>query len=496
MKPAILVIDQGTTGTGVSLVSAQGKIITTVDHEFDQIYPQPGWVEHNPDLIWQTVTEGIMKVSKWAKKNQYHIDCIGITNQRETTVAWDQQGKPLYQAIVWQCRRTTERCQQLKKTSWSGKIKLKTGLVLDPYFSATKMEWLLNKVSLVKLAKRKKNLHLGTIDSFLAYRLTQGQSFVTDVTNASRTMLLNLKTGQWDIALLKLFGLESWMLPRVQASGSQFGLTKGVPGLPDGIPITGIIGDQQSALFGQLALKVGEAKVTFGTGSFILANTGSELIHSRFGLLTTIAWQLPGQSKPVYALEGGAFICGAAVQWLRDGLKLIKNSGEVEALATQVSDSGGVQFVPALTGLGAPYWLPDVRGMMMGLTRGTQPAHLARATLESMALQNVDILAVMQDEIKKPLKSLKVDGGAAQNNLLMQMQADFMGIKVIRPQQIETTTLGAAYMAGLTHGLWQSTEQLQRLWLEDKVFAPHKTQKERKKRLQYWHQAIQMSQPL
>lgn len=495
MKSAILVIDQGTTGTGVSLVSAQGKIIMSADHEFDQIYPQPGWVEHNPDLIWQTVTDGILQVSRWAKKNQYHIECLGITNQRETTVAWDQQGKPLYQAIVWQCRRTTERCQQLKRLGWGTKVKQKTGLVLDPYFSATKMEWLLKKAPLVKLAKKQKTLHFGTIDSFLVYRLTQGQSFVTDVSNASRTMLLNLKTRKWDNALLKLFGIDSWMLPQVQPSGSHFGQTQGIPGLPDGLPITGVIGDQQSALFGQLALKPGEAKVTFGTGSFILANTGHQLVQSRAGLLTTIAWQLPGQAAPIYALEGGAFICGAAVQWLRDGLKLIKSSSDIESLANQVTDSAGVQFVPALTGLGAPHWLPDVRGMIMGLTRGTQQAHLARATLEAMALQNVDILAVMQAEIKKPLKSLKVDGGASQNNLLMQMQADYMGIKVIRPQQIETTTLGAAYMAGLTQGIWQSTDQLQRLWLEDNTFAPTISLKERKQRLKYWHQAIQMSQP-
>lgn len=492
MKSAILVIDQGTTGTGVSLVSAQGQILFSADHEFNQIYPKPGWVEHNPDLIWQTVLDGISQLVRWTKKNQYNIECIGITNQRETTLAWDQEGKALYQAIVWQCRRTSERCHQLKRAGWLNKIKAKTGLVLDPYFSATKMEWLLKNVSLVKKAKKQKNLHLGTIDSFLVYRLTQGQSFVTDVSNASRSLLLNIKTCKWDNSLLNLFGIESWMLPKVQASGSYFGQTLGVPGLPDGIPITGVIGDQQSALFGQLALKVGESKVTFGTGSFILTNTGHNLVQSKAGLLTTIAWQLPGQSKPVYALEGGAFICGAAVQWLRDGLKLIKTSGEIEGLANQVTECAGVQFIPALTGLGAPYWSPEARGMIMGLTRGTQSAHIARATLEAMALQNVDILAVMQAELKKPLKILKVDGGASQNNLLMQMQADYMGIKVIRPQQIETTTLGAAYMAGLTQGVWSSTDELQRLWLEDKTFTPAIKIKERKLRLQYWHQAIKM----
>jgi len=487
----ILVIDQGTTGTGVSIVNQKGQIVVTSDHEFPQIYPQPGWVEHNPQDIWITVIKGISEAIERSKIDPGAIKAIGITNQRETTVAWDKSGRALGNAIVWQCRRTAMRCKKLKR--YSSYIKKTTGLVTDPYFSSTKMEWLLQNNHEVKKAANSGDLHLGTIDSYLIFKLTGGATFATDVSNASRTMLLDLKTLKWDIKLLKIFGLKPNWLPSVLPSGSQFGVTMGVPGLPDGIPITGVLGDQQAALFGQLATQRGDSKVTFGTGSFILMNTGSKIVYSKKGLLTTVAWQVSAQEKPIYALEGGAFVCGAAVQWLRDQLGVIQKSYEIETLALSVPDTGGVEFVPALTGLGAPHWDADARGTLFGLTRGTSRAHIARATLEAMALQNVDVLLAMRDDVKTNIKSIRVDGGASQNDLLMQLQSDFSGVQVERPKQIETTTLGAAFMAGLTVGTWKSIEDLKKVWEKDKVFKPQLPNKARAIRLSRWNHAIKLS---
>jgi glycerol kinase len=419
------------------------------------------------------------------------IRCIGITNQRETTVAWDHDGRPFYNAIVWQCRRTDERCQKLRPHIQY--IKKTTGLVTDPYFSSTKMEWLLKNVKNVQEASKKKNLHLGTIDSYLIFKLTNGKSFATDVTNASRTMLLNLKTLKWDPSLLKLFSLKEEFLPTVWPSGSKFGVTQNVPGLSDGIPITGVLGDQQAALFGQLATGSGQSKVTFGTGSFILLNTGSKIIYSRKGLLTTVAWQISSIHKPVYALEGGAFVCGAAVQWLRDQLGIISKSSDIESLANQVEDSGGVEFVPALTGLGAPHWNPKAKGSLFGLTRGANKAHIARATLEAMALQNVDVLSAMQSDMKSSIKSIRVDGGASQNNLLMQLQSDYSGVVVERPKQVETTTLGAGFMAGLSAGIWSDVKELEKVWQKDVTFRPNISKKVRAERLKKWKHAIEVT---
>lgn len=484
----VLVIDQGTTGTGVSLINKQGQIIATADHEFPQIYPKPGWVEHNPKDIWVTVLKGISEVVERSQISPSSIKAIGITNQRETTVAWNKRGETLANAIVWQCRRTTDRCIQLKPHLKY--IKRVTGLVNDPYFSSTKMEWLLKNNKQVQQAAKKQELCLGTIDSFLVYKLTSGASFATDVSNASRTMLLDLKKLDWDSKLLKIFGLKKEFLPQVQPSGSHFGVTSGVTGLPDGIPITGVIGDQQAALFGQLATKAGQSKVTFGTGSFILTNTGSKIVYSKRGLLTTVAWQISAQDKPIYALEGGAFVCGAAVQWLRDQLGIISKSSEVESLAQTVTDTGGVEFVPALAGLGAPHWSATARGTLFGLTRGTNKGHIARATLEALALQNVDILLAMKSDINTSIRSIRVDGGASANDLLMQMQADYSGIRVERPKLIETTTLGAGFMAGLTAGVWKNLSEIEKVCKLDTVYKPKLPKKARTLRLKKWAHSI------
>lgn len=487
----VLVIDQGTTGTGVSIINKGGEIMATADHEFPQIYPKPGWVEHNPEDIWITVVKGINEVIERSKISPQSIQAIGITNQRETTVAWDKKGQPLANAIVWQCRRTTERCLKLKP--YSKYIKKITGLVTDPYFSSTKMEWLLSHAPKVKKALKEKQLHLGTIDSFLIFKLTRGKSFATDVSNASRTMLFDLKLLKWDKKLLKLFGLSSDYLPEVLPSGAHFGITCGVPGLPNGIPIAGVLGDQQAALFGQMATRSGDSKVTFGTGSFILLNTGSKVVYSKKGLLTTLAWQISKKTKPVFALEGGAFVCGAAVQWLRDQLRIISNSSEVEALANSVPDSAGVEFVPALTGLGAPHWDARARGALFGITRGANQSHIARATLEAMALQNVDVLMAMRSDMKAAIKTIRVDGGASQNNLLMQMQADYSGIQVVRPKQTETTTLGAAFMAGLTVGLWSSLQEIEKILQKDQTFDPALSKKFRELRIKKWAHAVSVT---
>lgn len=491
MKKYIMSIDQGTTGSTVSLYDQSGGLVASADQDFEQIFPKPGWVEHDPEMIWQSIENSALRLFAKAKVSKNDILTIGITNQRETVVAWSRRtGKPLYNAIVWQCRRTADRCKKLKPR-FEKSITKKTGLLLDPYFSASKMQWMLENVPAVKKAAQEKDLSFGTIDSYLIFKLTGGAVHKTDVTNASRTMLMNLKTLQWDNELLKIFKVPLASLPEIQSSASAFGFTAGHHWLSDKTSITGVIGDQQSALFGQACFEPGDAKCTYGTGSFILFNTGHNIQFSKTKCLTTVAWKI-GNEKPVYALEGGAFICGAAVQWLRDGLGLIKSSSDVEKLALQVIDAGGVEFVPALVGLGAPYWNADSRGEITGLTRGTKSAHLARAALEAMALQNADILRAMEKDIKKgkKLKSLKVDGGASANNLLMQLQADYLQTNVDRPKIVETTSLGAAYMAGLGAGVWTSLSELKKIWQLDREFKPALSKKALALRNQSWQKAI------
>ncbi|MBY0385008.1 glycerol kinase GlpK [bacterium] len=486
----ILAIDQGTTGTTVSLYDQKGQVVQRADQDFEQIFPQSGWVEHRPQDIWQTVLFGIKQVLSKSSLAPHQIAAIGITNQRETVVPWNRAtGEPVMNAIVWQCRRTTDYCRKLKPKEKL--VRAKTGLLMDPYFSATKMNWILKNNSKAKELAHQGQLCFGTIDSFLISKLTQGKSHKTDPSNASRTLLFNLKKQSFDVDLLKLFNIPSDSLPQIEPSNGHFGLTKGVPGLPDGIPIHGVIGDQQSALFGQAGVNKGDAKITFGTGSFLLFNTGTQIISSKKGLLTTVAWTLKGQ-KTVYALEGGAFICGAAVQWLRDGLGFIHKSSEVETLARSVETSEGVEFVPALAGLGAPYWQPQARGIITGLSRGTTRAHIARATLEAMALQNLDILDAMKSEARIKLSRVRVDGGATENDLLMQLQADYLGIGVEVPQNIETTSTGAALMAGLGVGLWSLTD-LQKVNPLRKKFQSQIEKKQRAERVKRWHKAIRLS---
>lgn len=487
----ILAIDQGTTGTTVAVMNVRGKLLGSVNTEFPQIYPKPGWVEHDPAIIWQTVLKGIRSVLRQGICKVSDIACIGITNQRETALLWERHsGKPVGNAIVWQCRRTTNFCDGLRRKGFEPMLRDRTGLVLDPYFSASKFRWLLNSIDGVRGRARKGDIAAGTIDSFLLARLTGNAVHATDVSNASRTSLMNLQTLDWDPELLKLFSVPRSILPDIVPTSGQLGHTLAVPGLPDGIPITGMAGDQQAALFGQAGFERGAAKCTFGTGSFILMNTGHDKMHSDAGLLSTVAWQLPGQKVPVYALEGGAFICGAAVQWLRDELGIIKRASDVERLAERVTDSGGVEFVPALTGLGAPHWDAEARGVISGLTRGAGAAHLARATLEAMALQNVDILRAMERDLGRRMGILKVDGGAAANNLLMQLQADYLGRQIIRPKVIETTVAGACFLAGLGAGVWQDTGALERVWQADRAFPARLGTSARRRRLHDWQRAV------
>ncbi len=492
MADFILAIDQGTTGSTVALMDARGKLRASVNCEFAQHYPQPGWVEHRPADIWSSVCQGIRALLRKKLCKPGEIVAIGITNQRETALLWDRRnGEALNNAIVWQCRRTTDFCAALRADGHEAMVRRKTGLVLDPYFSASKYRWLLRNTAGITGALRQGRVAAGTVDSYLIWQLTGGQAHVTDVSNASRTSLMNIESATWDDELLALFDVPGDILPAIVPSSAVLGHTRGVPGLPDGIPIAGVAGDQQAALFGQACFGVGDAKCTFGTGSFILMNTGAKLLFSEAGLLTTVAWQLGQRGRPVYALEGGAFVCGAAVQWLRDGLQMIRKAPEIEALAAQVTDHGGVEFVPALTGLGAPHWAPEARGTLTGLTRGTQRAHIARATLDAMALQNTDILRAMESDLGKRMKPLRVDGGAAANNLLLQIQADVLGRKLIRPQVIETTAAGACYLAGLGVGLWRSPAEVKKIWRADREFAVQMKAPVRRERLASWNKALQ-----
>jgi glycerol kinase len=490
MSRYIIAIDQGTTSSRTAIVNQAGGLVNQANEDFPQIFPQPGWVEHDPEDIWRTTLNTLKKTLEQTRIRGDQIAAIGITNQRETVVVWDRKtGKPIYNAIVWQCRRTQDVCEKLKRNNKEKMVTKKTGLVIDPYFSGSKIQWILKNVPGAKEKARKGELAAGTIDSFLLWRLTGGESHKTDVSNASRTMLMNIHTGWWDEELLKLFEVPEALMPEIAPSSGEFGVTKGLGFLPDGVPIAGMAGDQQAALFGQTCFDAGDVKCTFGTGSFILLNTGTKPVDSKARLLTTIAWKLRDQ-KMVYALEGGAFICGAAVQWLRDGLQFFQHSSEVEKLAASVPNSEGVEFVPALTGLGAPHWNAEARGVICGLTRGSTKAHVARATLEAMALQNVDILTAMQKDLGKKLKSIKVDGGASANNLLMQLQADYSATQVVRPQIVESTAIGAAYLAGLGVGFWKNTDEIKKIWKIDQDFKVVMAAKERTQRLARWAAAL------
>ena len=490
MSDLVLAIDQGTTGSTVALMNAEGRLLTSVNHEFPQIFPQPGWVEHDPEAIWHSVLKGLKAVFADGLYAVENVAAIGITNQRETAVLWDAQtGKAIHNAIVWQCRRTTDVCEQLKAEGHEALIKARSGLVLDPYFSATKFKWLLDHVPDAQRLLEKGQLRAGTIDSYLIWRLSNAKAHKTDVSNASRTSLMALDSLSWDDSLLSIFGIPRTILPEICPSSGRFAVTECVPGLPDGVPISGVAGDQQSALFGQACFAVGDAKCTFGTGSFILMNAGDAPVASDNGLLSTVAWQREGQPA-VYALEGGAFVCGAAVQWLRDQLGIIATAPEVEALAQSVKDAGGVEFVPALAGLGAPYWAPEARGMLCGLTRGSGRGEIARATLDAMALQNADILKAMEQDVGEAMQSLKVDGGASANNLLMQLQADYLNRAITRPEVIETTVAGACFLAGLGEGVWRSETDVINVWRADRSFDVEITEEERTTRFSSWQSAV------
>ncbi|MBW2623373.1 MAG: glycerol kinase GlpK [Deltaproteobacteria bacterium] len=490
MPEVILAIDQGTTGSTVLLIDHGPNIIGRGYRELEQIYPQPGWLEHDPAQIWTTVIEAIKEALAGSPVEPEDIQAIGITNQRETSIVWNcGTGRKYYNAIVWQCRRTAEICGALKEAGHEGLFIDKTGLLLDPYFSGTKLKWLFENVpGLLDEAVSGKAL-TGTVDSYLIWRLTRGQSHVTDVTNASRTLLMDLKTLEWDEELCSILGVPMNALPEIRGCSEIFGHTRGVPGLPDGIPIAGLAGDQQAALFGQACFTPGQAKCTYGTGAFLLMNTGDTPVPSRSGLLTTLAWKINGQAT--YALEGSAFVAGAAVQWLRDGLQIIESAPEIEALAGQVPDNGGVVMIPAFAGLGAPHWRAEARGLISGLTRSATRAHLARATLEGIALEIVDILKAMEADSGGELVDLKVDGGAAANDLLMQIQADLLDRRIVRPRVVETTALGAAFLAGLGSGFWKNTDEITGAWKMDRTFLPQMSGDRRETILNMWREAIQ-----
>jgi glycerol kinase len=475
-------------------MNASGRVVASASEDFRQIYPKPGWVEHNPEDIWATTLSTLRACLRKGRVKGSQVAGIGIANQRETTLLWDRKtGRAAHNAIVWQDRRTSDACAALRAEGLEPLLAEKTGLVIDPYFSSSKLAWLLAQGGLRGRAE-KGRLAAGTVDSFLLWRLSGGSAHITDVSNASRTQLMNLQKAEWDDDLLKLFRVPRALLPDIGPSSAgpagPLARTKGLGFLPDGIPIAGIAGDQQAALFGQACFAEGESKCTFGTGSFLLMNTGERVARSRSRLLSTAAWRL-GSSPVVYALEGGAFVCGAAVQFLRDQMGIIKDSGAIEALAKQAkNDTGGVEFVPALAGLGAPHWDADARGLICGLTRGTTRAQLALATLEAMALQNAEILQAMERDLGARMRSLRVDGGASANGLLMQKQADYLGVEVVRPKQIETTSAGAAFLAGLGVGLWGSLDDVRRAWKAQKAFRPKIDDAARAERLRRWARAV------
>ncbi|MBN2358710.1 MAG: glycerol kinase GlpK [Deltaproteobacteria bacterium] len=486
----ILAVDQGTTSTRLLLVDEQLRLRARRGREFRQIFPRPGWVEHDLDEIWQTTLALIPEVLAEAGIQPRQIAGIGITNQRETTGLWRRgDGKPLHHAIVWQCRRTADTCARLKQQGHEPLYRRRAGLVLDPYFSGTKLRWLLDHLDGAALAAERGELCFGTIDSWLVYKLSGRQAHVTDVTNASRTLLMDLESLAFEPGLLEPLGIPAACLPQIRSSSEVYATTRGVAGLPDGIPIAGIAGDQQAALFGQACFQPGMAKCTYGTGAFVLINLGQRPLASQHGLLTTVAWRIGDQTT--YALEGSAFIAGAAVQWLRDGLRAIRSAPEIEGLAASVDDCGEVCFVPALAGLGAPHWRPEARGILVGLSRDSTLGHVARAVLEGVALQIHDILRAMEADARQKLTELRVDGGASQNNLLMQFQADVLDVACVRPADIETTALGAACLAGLAVGMFPDLAAVQRAWRADRRFAPAMGEADRARKLAIWARAVE-----
>lgn len=470
MKKYIVALDQGTTSSRTIIFDREGTIVSVAQKEYKQIFPQPGWVEHNPREIWSSQASTIIEVITQSGISTHDIAAVGITNQRETTIVWDAAtGAPVYNAIVWQDRRTADYCNKLMAEGWRDKIREKTGLIPDAYFSATKIRWILNNVPGARKRAEAGELRFGTVDSWLIWNLTKGRVHVTDVSNASRTMLFNIHTLNWDEELLQLLDIPASMLPEVRASSEVYGYTD-TSIVNTQIPIAGIAGDQQAALFGQMCTEPGSVKNTYGTGCFLLMNTGSRAILSENNLLTTIAWKIG--DEVCYALEGSIFVGGSVVQWLRDGLGVIKKSRDIEDLALSVEDNGGVYFVPALTGLGAPYWDPFAKGTITGLTRGTRLGHIARAADEGIAFQTMDIVNAMQKDAGVKLTELKVDGGASRDNYMMQVQSDILGTKVIRPTIVETTAKGAAYLAGLAVGFWSNIDEIKQQWAIDREFTP------------------------
>ena len=488
----ILALDQGTTSSRAIIFDHKGQIQSVAQKEFTQIFPQPGWVEHDPNEIWSSQAGVAAEATAKIGINGKDIRAIGITNQRETTIVWDlETGIPVYNAIVWQDRRTAGYCDHLKKEGLTELIRSKTGLIIDAYFSASKINWILNNVDGAKERAFAGKLAFGTVDSWLVWKFTRGNVHVTDVTNASRTMLYNVIEQKWDQELLKIFDIPESMLPEVKQSSEIYGETTTTI-FASKVPIAGIAGDQQAALFGQMCTEKGMVKNTYGTGCFMLMNIGDEFKASKNNLLTTIAWKINGKIE--YAFEGSIFIGGAVVQWLRDGLGIIKASAEVEQLALTVNDTGGVYFVPAFAGLGAPYWDPNARGTIAGLTRGTNSGHIARAAIESIAFQTVDVLKAMEADAGVKIEELRVDGGATANNLLMQFQADLLDCKVIRPNIVETTALGAAYLAGLAVGYWKNIEEIQQQWQSEREFVPSANPAAVKQAMEGWEKAVHATQ--
>ena len=488
MKKYVMALDQGTTSSRCILFDRAGNMCSVAQREFTQIYPQPGWVEHDPMEIWSSqlsvAVEALGKIGAMMEE----VAAIGITNQRETTVVWDKvTGKPVCNAIVWQCRRTADRIEELIEAGYGPMIREKTGLVPDAYFSGSKIEWILQNVPGAKERAGRGELLFGTVDTWLIYNLTKGKTYVTDYTNASRTMLFNIHTLEWDKEILELFGIPECMLPEVKPSSCIYGYSEETL-IGGSIPIAGAAGDQQAALFGQCCFEPGDVKNTYGTGCFLLMNTGTQAIRSANGLLTTIAASTGDEIQ--YALEGSVFVAGAAVQWLRDELQIIRSAAETEDAACSVSDTHGVYMVPAFTGMGAPYWNPYARGMIVGLTRGAKREHLIRATLESLAYQTAELLEAMEKDAGTKLRNLRVDGGASSNNFLMQFQADILGTNVIRPACIETTALGAAYLAGIAVGFWSDKEDIRTNWKAAHLFDPLMTQEERQAHLKDWKRAV------
>jgi glycerol kinase len=490
----VVAIDQGTTGTTVLVLDRDLRVVGRSTREFPQLYPRPGWVEHDPEDIWFSVNDALAAALEQARISGDAVAAIGITNQRETTMLWERSTlRPACNAIVWQDRRTAEMCARLKAEGKEDLVRRKTGLLLDPYFSGTKLRWMLDQNQERRRRAAAGELCFGTVDSYLVARLTGGHVHVTDVSNASRTLFMDLRTLEWDPEMLSLLGVPREVLPSIRSSSEIYGQTRGVSGLPDGIPIAGIAGDQQAALFGQACFTPGAAKCTYGTGAFLLMNTGQEIVASRSGLVTTVAWKLGAGAEAgevCYALEGSAFIAGAVVQWLRDQLGFFDSAAEIEALAASVEDAGEVILVPAFTGLGAPHWRPEARGLITGLTRGTTRAHIARAALDGIALQSYDVLKAMERDSGRALTVLKVDGGASANNLLMQFQSDVLGVSISRPQIVETTALGAAFLAGLATGVWKSKADIAASWREDRRFEPVAERAAVDAHLARWNQAV------